>query len=428
MALGEILRNARLAKGYTPSQVAENTHLLVQIIENIEQEDFHRIAAAIYGRGFVKLYAEFLGLDPDPLMREFMLLYDGSKAAMVKTRAEPVKPQTLPEQNRVYPDRPPAAKPATETTPAQSPIATRRPAFNDPRPAPQQPAPAAKREEETVIITPAQPSRTEPDRSVANTPNAEPVRVEVALPPAEERGVEAVPADVEPVPEPAPISVSPDPDPLPVLPLVRPSAKQTLNLPKRDERVHLTRSPENRLIQLPAEPKAEPDDPETIHVVKKAGPIHVEVEETPPKPPAPPEDGSLLPGLFPESEYPAYEPEPAEDEPEEEIAPKKRFRFPFKEKSPEEVAAEKAAREERRAERREAIANGWKTVTRSCSDGWRAVTAHLRGIAVAVGSLAAAVFVVIGIRMLFKMTERQALDTASTAVEVCDPPPALYVD
>ncbi|MBP5321559.1 MAG: helix-turn-helix domain-containing protein, partial [Kiritimatiellae bacterium] len=126
MALGEILRNARVAKGYTPSQVAESTHLLVQIVEDLEQEDFHRIAAAIYGRGFVKLYAEFLGLDPDPLVREFLMLYDGSKTATVKTRAEPVKPQTLPVQNRVYPDAKPA-QPATAQPAAPAPIATRRP-------------------------------------------------------------------------------------------------------------------------------------------------------------------------------------------------------------------------------------------------------------------------------------------------------------
>lgn len=49
MALGETLRGAREAKGITLEQVAEHTHLLVQIIENLENEDFRRIAAPIYG-------------------------------------------------------------------------------------------------------------------------------------------------------------------------------------------------------------------------------------------------------------------------------------------------------------------------------------------------------------------------------------------
>ena len=86
MALGEILRNARIQKGLTPSDVAESTHMLVQIVESLEHEDFRRIAAPIYGRGFVKLYAELLELDSEPLISDFMNLYDGARAPAVRTK------------------------------------------------------------------------------------------------------------------------------------------------------------------------------------------------------------------------------------------------------------------------------------------------------------------------------------------------------
>ena len=69
---GETLRQAREAKGLTTSQVAQTTHLLVQQIEALEREDFSRIAAPIYGRGFVKLYCEVVGLEPKPLIDAFM--------------------------------------------------------------------------------------------------------------------------------------------------------------------------------------------------------------------------------------------------------------------------------------------------------------------------------------------------------------------
>ena len=59
-SFGETLRNAREAKGLTTSQIAAKTRMLVQIVEEMENEDFHRIAAPIYGRGFVKLYAEYI--------------------------------------------------------------------------------------------------------------------------------------------------------------------------------------------------------------------------------------------------------------------------------------------------------------------------------------------------------------------------------
>ncbi len=84
MALGATLRAERERRGLTEHQVAEATRMMVQMVREIEEEDFHRIAAAIYGRGFVKLYASHLGLDPVPLVREFEELY-----ARRSTRPEP---------------------------------------------------------------------------------------------------------------------------------------------------------------------------------------------------------------------------------------------------------------------------------------------------------------------------------------------------
>jgi CheY-like chemotaxis protein len=38
--------------------IAEATRMMVQVVEELEREDFRRIAAPIYGRGFIKLYAK----------------------------------------------------------------------------------------------------------------------------------------------------------------------------------------------------------------------------------------------------------------------------------------------------------------------------------------------------------------------------------
>ncbi|MDD2455589.1 MAG: helix-turn-helix domain-containing protein [Kiritimatiellae bacterium] len=86
MSFGEILRNARLEKGLSPSDVAAGTNMLVQIVEALEREDLKRIAAPIYGRGFVKLYAEFLNLDHEPLVRDFMEAYDCGHAPSLKLK------------------------------------------------------------------------------------------------------------------------------------------------------------------------------------------------------------------------------------------------------------------------------------------------------------------------------------------------------
>lgn len=96
MSFGEILRNARIQKGLSPSEVAEGTHMLVQIVEALEREDLKRIAAPIYGRGFVKLYAEFLELDHEPLIRDFMELYDGGRVPSIRLKTAEVRVDPAP--------------------------------------------------------------------------------------------------------------------------------------------------------------------------------------------------------------------------------------------------------------------------------------------------------------------------------------------
>lgn len=80
MEFGKTLRAAREAKGYTVSQLAEVTHLLPQIVEGLENEDFSRIVAPIYGRGFVKLYCEAVGLEAKPMVDAFMAAFTGKPA------------------------------------------------------------------------------------------------------------------------------------------------------------------------------------------------------------------------------------------------------------------------------------------------------------------------------------------------------------
>ena len=97
---GKTLRTAREAKGLTPGQIAERTHMIVQTVEGLEREDFSRIVAPIYGRGFVKLYCEAVGLEPQPLVDAFMEIYSSgrgtSAAKSTPTPAAPPEPTPAP--------------------------------------------------------------------------------------------------------------------------------------------------------------------------------------------------------------------------------------------------------------------------------------------------------------------------------------------
>lgn len=75
MTIGEQLRQARLSRDITASQVAAETKMKVQTVEAIERNNFDRIPAPIYCKGFIRLYAEYVGLDPQPLIDEYVAAY-----------------------------------------------------------------------------------------------------------------------------------------------------------------------------------------------------------------------------------------------------------------------------------------------------------------------------------------------------------------
>ena len=173
-SFGEKLRKAREAKGLSCSQVAAQTHMLVQIVEEMEREDFHRIPAPIYGRGFVRLFADCVGLDPVPLVREFMDIYEGRRAPTVSVREVPKAPD------------PPPVLPTWQTTVTPSP--------------------------ETVV-----PPVPEPEPEPVAPPKPEPVPEPVAPPEPEPVPDPVAPPEPEPVPDPV---AQPIPEPVQETPQV----------------------------------------------------------------------------------------------------------------------------------------------------------------------------------------------------------------
>ena len=71
-SIGRKFREAREAKGTTLSQAASATRIKFQHLESMERDDFSKMAAAAYARGFIKIYAEYLELSPEPLIRLYM--------------------------------------------------------------------------------------------------------------------------------------------------------------------------------------------------------------------------------------------------------------------------------------------------------------------------------------------------------------------
>lgn len=124
MELGKTLREAREAKGLSIADISNKTHMMSQIVRDLEQENFKKIVAPIYGRGFVKMYCEAVGItDYKPLQDEFMALYTGKRPAAAKVAEPPAPPPPPPPPPRPAPaPRPqPAPTPAPQPKPAPQP-------------------------------------------------------------------------------------------------------------------------------------------------------------------------------------------------------------------------------------------------------------------------------------------------------------------
>ena len=89
--MGQRLRAVREKKRVSPSQAALKTHIKVQHLEAMERDDFSKMPAPIYARGFIKAYAEYLGLNAAPLIQEYNERHEGGKRLPAPVSAKIIK-------------------------------------------------------------------------------------------------------------------------------------------------------------------------------------------------------------------------------------------------------------------------------------------------------------------------------------------------
>jgi hypothetical protein len=70
--MGQQFREARERKQLSLSRAASITRVKIQHLERMEEDDFSQMPAPAYAKGFIKMYAELLDLDPGPLVEEYI--------------------------------------------------------------------------------------------------------------------------------------------------------------------------------------------------------------------------------------------------------------------------------------------------------------------------------------------------------------------
>jgi cytoskeleton protein RodZ len=68
---GTSFKSTRESMGLTIEQIAVETRIAARFLEAIENEDFQLLPGGIFSRGFVRTYAERLGMDPERAVGEF---------------------------------------------------------------------------------------------------------------------------------------------------------------------------------------------------------------------------------------------------------------------------------------------------------------------------------------------------------------------
>src|SRR5689334_17773685 len=99
MNIGETLAEARRDAGLTLAQVSASTRIRETVIRCIEAGDYSLCGGNFYARGHIRSIAKVIGIDPDPLVREYDETHGGAPAAIsVATAFEPERPVRFRER------------------------------------------------------------------------------------------------------------------------------------------------------------------------------------------------------------------------------------------------------------------------------------------------------------------------------------------
>ncbi|WP_342512536.1 RodZ domain-containing protein [Sporosarcina sp. FSL K6-1522] len=89
--LGDRLKQARTAKGFTLDDLQSITKIQKRYLSGIEKEDYSMMPGSFYVRAFIKQYAEAVGVEPD----EMLALYKDTSSAekLEEDKVQPASPQ-----------------------------------------------------------------------------------------------------------------------------------------------------------------------------------------------------------------------------------------------------------------------------------------------------------------------------------------------
>jgi cytoskeleton protein RodZ len=99
--VGQILKRKRTERGFELVDAARETRIPLRHLDAIETDNYDKQPLYPYAVGFVRNYAKFLGLDADPLVRQFKSETTLLDPSLTATTPEPLDENRLPTRGLV---------------------------------------------------------------------------------------------------------------------------------------------------------------------------------------------------------------------------------------------------------------------------------------------------------------------------------------
>jgi cytoskeletal protein RodZ len=72
-SFGEELKRERELRQISLREVSESTKISFRYLEALEQNDFRHLPGGVFNKGFVRAYAEHIGIDPEAMVNAYLL-------------------------------------------------------------------------------------------------------------------------------------------------------------------------------------------------------------------------------------------------------------------------------------------------------------------------------------------------------------------
>ena len=85
---GERLRRERESRNITLQEMSESTKIPQHTFKLLEDDDFASLPGGLYNKGYVRAYAQFIGLDPERLLKAYALAQQTQEAEALEHNSE----------------------------------------------------------------------------------------------------------------------------------------------------------------------------------------------------------------------------------------------------------------------------------------------------------------------------------------------------